>query len=84
MEEARFTIRIHPVIMNKMKRIAKDNGRSLNREIEQILKWVVDDYERKYGKISLAPAEIPSFAKAEKEIESTPEHNMEMLFKMDR
>lgn len=52
MEEARFTMRIHPVIMQKMKVIAKSNGRSLNKEIEQILKWVVDDYERKCGRIA--------------------------------
>ncbi|MDY6030102.1 MAG: Arc family DNA-binding protein [Acidaminococcaceae bacterium] len=82
MEEARFTMRIHPVVMNKMKRIAKDNGRSLNKEIEQILKWVVDDYERKYGRIKLTPEEIPSFA--EKEVHPVQEQNMEGLFKLDR
>ena len=53
MDEARFSLRIHPVIMEKMKYIAKNNGRSLNKEIEQILKWVVDDYERKCGRIDL-------------------------------
>jgi len=53
MDEARFSLRIHPVIMEKMKFIAKNNGRSLNKEIEQILKWVVDDYERKCGRIDL-------------------------------
>ena len=49
MEEARFILRIHPIIMNKMKHLAKINGRSVNKEIEQILKWVIDDYERQYG-----------------------------------
>ncbi len=53
MDEARFTMRIHPIIMEKMKYIAKNNGRSLNKEIEQILKWVVDDYERQYGRIEI-------------------------------
>ena len=48
MDEARFTLRIHPIIMNKMKHLAKINGRSVNKEIEQILKWVIDDYERQY------------------------------------
>ena len=52
MDEARFTMRIHPIIMSKMKIIAKNNGRSLNKEIEQILKWVIDDYERKCGRIT--------------------------------
>ncbi len=51
MDEARFTMRIHPIVMEKMKYIAKNNGRSLNKEIEQILKWVVDDYERQFGRI---------------------------------
>ena len=36
MEEARFTLRIHPIIMNKMKHLAKINGRSVNKEIVQI------------------------------------------------
>lgn len=56
MEEARFTMRVHPVIMQKMKFIAKQNGRSINREIEQILKWVITDYENKYGRIKVEEA----------------------------
>ena len=42
MEPARFSLRIHPIIMKKMKIIAENNGRSVNKEIEQILKWVVE------------------------------------------
>ena len=53
MEPARFSLRIHPVIMKKMKVIAENNGRSVNKEIEQILKWVVDDYENQKGKLKL-------------------------------
>ena len=59
MDEARFSLRIHPVIMEKMKYIAKNNGRSLNKEIEQILKWVADDYERKCGSIDLTNKQDP-------------------------
>ncbi|MCD8199092.1 MAG: Arc family DNA-binding protein [Phascolarctobacterium sp.] len=54
MEELRFTLRMHPIVMKKMKYIAKANGRSLNKEIEQILKWVIDDYENKYGRIPVS------------------------------
>ncbi len=54
MEELRFTLRMHPIAMKKMKYIAKANGRSLNKEIEQILKWVIEDYENKYGRISIS------------------------------
>ena len=53
MEPARFSLRIHPIIMKKMKVIAENNGRSVNKEIEQILKWVVDDYENQKGKIKI-------------------------------
>ena len=53
MEQYRFTLRIHPVIMAKMKYIAETNGRSVNKEIEQILKWVITDYENKRGRIHI-------------------------------
>ena len=81
MEESRFTLRIHPIIMNKIKHIAKNNGRSVNKEIEQILKWVVDDYERKYGRITLTNEEMP---KSTAVIEPLPEENMERLFKLEK
>ncbi len=81
MEESRFTLRIHPIIMNKIKHIAKNNGRSVNKEIEQILKWVVDDYERKYGRITLTNEEMP---KSTAIIEPLPEENMERLFKLEK
>lgn len=82
MEEARFTLRIHPIIMNKMKHIAKNNGRSVNKEIEQILKWVVDDYERKCGRIVLNADELP--AAGSKPIEPVPDRPMDMLFKIEK
>ncbi|MDY6303551.1 MAG: Arc family DNA-binding protein [Succiniclasticum sp.] len=53
MEQSRFTLRIHPLVMAKMKYIAERNGRSVNKEIEQILKWVIDDFESKRGHIVL-------------------------------
>ena len=34
MEQSRFTLRIHPLVMAKMKYIAETNGRSVNKEIE--------------------------------------------------
>ena len=84
MEEARFTLRIHPILMNKMKYIAKNNGRSVNKEIEQILKWVIDDYERQYGRITLTKEEMPGFSTAETKLKPVPEQPMEMLFKIQK
>lgn len=57
----RFTLRIHPLIMAKMKYIAELNGRSVNKEIEQILKWVIDDFESKRGHIVLPEDEQPGY-----------------------
>lgn len=82
MDEARFTLRIHPIIMNKMKHIARSNGRSVNKEIEQILKWVVDDYERKYGRVVLSDDEMET--KSNKKIEPVTEQPMDMLFKLEK
>lgn len=82
MDEARFTLRIHPIIMNKMKHIARSNGRSVNKEIEQILKWVVDDYERKYGRVVLSDEELET--KSSKKIEPVADQPMDMLFKLDK
>lgn len=82
MDEARFTLRIHPIVMNKMKHIARSNGRSVNKEIEQILKWVVDDYERKYGRIALSNEELTT--KSTKTIEPAAEQPMDMLFKLEK
>ncbi len=80
MDEARFTLRIHPITMNKMKHIAKNNGRSVNKEIEQILSWVVDDYERKYGRIPLTKDEMPKAA----DVQPLPASPMDELFKLDK
>ena len=82
MDEARFTLRIHPIIMNKMKHIARSNGRSVNKEIEQILKWVIDDYERKYGRVVLSDEELET--KSSKKIEPAEEQPMDMLFKLEK
>ena len=82
MDEARFTMRIHPIIMDKMKYIAKNNGRSLNKEIEQILKWVVDDYERKCGRIEL-DADVVAHKEA-KTLAEAPQAPMDMLFKVEK
>lgn len=84
MEEARFTLRIHPILMNKMKHIAKNNGRSVNKEIEQILKWVIDDYERQYGRINLTKEEMPGFSSDKSKLKPAPEQPMGMLFTVQK
>lgn len=48
-----YPLRIDKALMDKFKVIAKNNGRSVNKEIEFILKGVVADYEKQYGVISI-------------------------------
>lgn len=55
LKQSRFTLRVHPIVMEKMKFIANYNGRSVNKEIEQILKWVIEDFENNRGRIKLDP-----------------------------
>lgn len=84
METARFTLRIHPLIMKKMKVIAQYNGRSVNKQIEQILKWVIDDFENKCGKIR--PEELELIDHPENKItvslKNSKKTQSSMLFKL--
>lgn len=48
-----YPLRIEKLTMEKFKIVAKNNGRSVNKEIEFILKNVVADYEKQHGTISV-------------------------------
>lgn len=48
-----YPLRIDKILMDKFKVIAKNNGRSVNKEIEFILRGVVADYEEQNGTISI-------------------------------
>jgi hypothetical protein len=52
-DSPRFTIRTDPVLIKKMGYIAEGNGRSINKEIEQIIKAYIAAYEKKNGPIKL-------------------------------
>ena len=84
MNQARFTLRVHPLIVKKLKVIADHNGRSVNKEIEQILKWVIEDFENKCGKIRFEEIESVEKNRGKTAVTPTPENNinMDMLFKM--
>lgn len=46
-----YPLRIDKTIMEKFKVIAKNNGRSINKEIEFVLRGIVSDYEKENGEI---------------------------------
>lgn len=48
-----YPLRVEKETLEKAKFIAKENGRSLNKEIEFLLKNLVKEYESKNGVISV-------------------------------
>ena len=46
-----FSLKIAPDYLDKLKYIANENGRSANKEIEQIIIRYVKGYEKTYGEI---------------------------------
>lgn len=50
----RYTLRIPQDILDKIKYIAEENGRSANKEIELMIKQRIKDYESVNGPISLS------------------------------
>lgn len=52
-----YPLRIDKNIMDKVKFIAKENGRSTNKEIEIALKYFVNSFEKENGKIPISDKE---------------------------
>ena len=48
-----YGLRIPSSTMDKLKYIAEYNGRSANKEIEQLILWHIAEFEKKNGIISL-------------------------------
>lgn len=48
-----FGLRIKPELLKKIKYIAAYNGRSANKEIEQLVIKHVDNFEKTNGKINI-------------------------------
>jgi hypothetical protein len=56
-----YPLRLDDIVMEKSKLLAKENGRSLNKEIEILLKGAIADYEATTGVLQL-----PGLSQAEK------------------
>lgn len=55
-----YPLRIEKTVMEKTKHIAKENGRSVNKEIEFILRNNISLYEKAHGTI-----QVPTPSEAE-------------------
>ncbi|HDF2339492.1 Arc family DNA-binding protein [Clostridioides difficile] len=49
----KYTLRINRILLEKIKYIAESEGRSANKEIEQIIKKHIEDYEQRKGEIKI-------------------------------
>lgn len=48
---SRYTLRISPVLLEKLGYIAEYEGRTKNKELEQMIKKRIADFEKEHGKI---------------------------------
>lgn len=51
-QDAPFSVRIEKNIMDKMRILAKENGRSLNKQIEYAVKQYLKVYEAENGEVN--------------------------------
>lgn len=53
MEEslARYTFRVSPILLDKLRYIAEFEGRSKNKELEQLVKKRIEEFESRHGAI---------------------------------
>ena len=50
---ARYTLRISKILLEKFGYIAEYEGRTKNRELEQMIKKRIAEFEKEHGKIDL-------------------------------
>ena len=53
----RYTLRVDRLLFQKFRYITEEEGRSANKEIEQYLKQLVAEYEKKNGVIPVSTDE---------------------------
>lgn len=49
----RYTLRISKILLDKLGYVAEYEGRTKNREIEQLIKKKVAEFEKEHGEIKL-------------------------------
>ena len=50
-EKSRYTLRVQPQLLNKLGYIAEYEGRTKNRELEQLIKKRIAEFEQEHGEI---------------------------------
>ena len=52
--KARFTLRVEPELLEKLGYIAEYEGRTKNRELEQMIKRRIREFEAEHGEIPVS------------------------------
>ena len=52
-DKSRYTLRVSPELLEKLGYIAEYEGRTKNRELEQMIKKRISDFEKEHGEIRL-------------------------------
>ena len=50
---SRFTLRVKPILLEKLGYIAEFEGRTKNKELEQMIKHRIDSFEKEHGEITV-------------------------------
>ena len=50
-DKSRYTLRVSPELLEKLGYIAEYEGRTKNRELEQMIKKRIADFEKEHGEI---------------------------------
>ena len=58
-KSSQFRLKINPYYLDRIKYLANENGRSTNKEIEQLIIKYIKEYETTYGKIGQKNFEEP-------------------------
>ena len=51
--KSRYTLRVEQELLDKLGYVAEYEGRTKNRQLEQLIKRCVEDFEKEHGKIEL-------------------------------
>ncbi len=52
-DKSRYTLRVSPELLEKLGYIAEYEGRTKNRELEQMIKKRIAEFEKEHGEIML-------------------------------
>ena len=56
-QQTSYPLRLNPILKSKVKILAKENSRSINGQLEFMVKKYLQDYEQEHGEIDITALE---------------------------